>query len=123
MTLRRLIMLAGAILLIAGVVGLLVPVSVSGSNGDTISCGNGIASDLSAARDADSKNLANLPVVSEFVPHTSYVAECQSALSHWRAWSIPPVVVGVIAIAGAFVIRGGAGRLGTVGGSRPPMSG
>ncbi len=123
MTLRRLIVLAGAIVLIAGVVGLLVPVSVSGTNGEKIGCGNAVASDLSAARQADSQNLANLPVISQIVPHTSYVAECQSALSHRRAWSIPLAVVGVVVVVGAFVIRGGAGRLGIAGGGRPPMSG
>jgi hypothetical protein len=123
MNLRRLIVLAGAILLIVGIVGLLVPVSVSGANGDKIGCGNAIVSDLSAPREADNQNLANLPVLNQIVPHTSYIAECESALSHRRAWAIPLAVVGVIAAAGAFVIRGGAGRLGATGGGRTPMSG
>ncbi|MBV9089411.1 MAG: aminopeptidase [Mycobacteriaceae bacterium] len=121
MTLRRLIVLAGAILLVAGVVGLLVPVSVSGPNGDKIGCGNAVASDLSAAREADNQNPANLPIVNQIVPHTSYVAECGSAVSGRRSWAIPLAVVGVIAIAGAFLIRGGAG--GITGGGRTPMSG
>jgi hypothetical protein len=123
MTLRRLIMLAGAILLVVGVIGLLLPVSVSGGNGDKISCGNAVASDLSAARQADNQNPANLPVINQVLPHTSYVAQCESALSHQRAWSIPLAVIGVIVLAGAFVIRGGAGRLGVAGGGRGPMSG
>ncbi|HME47223.1 aminopeptidase [Mycobacterium sp.] len=122
MTLRRLIVLAGAIVLIAGAVGLLVPVSVSGPSGETIGCGNAVASDLSAAQQADGQNLANLPVINQIVPHTSYVADCQSALSHRRAWSIPLAVLGVIVIIGAFVIRGGAGRLGKTGGGHTPMS-
>ena len=123
MNLRRLIMLAGAVVLIAGIVGLLVPVSVAGPNGANIGCGNAIASDLSAARQADNSNVANLPVINQLVPHTSYVSDCQSALSQRRAWTIPLAVVGVIAIAGAALIRGGAGRLGTAGGGRSPLSG
>ena len=123
MTLRRLVLVAGAIMLIAGVVGLLVPVSVSGPNGQNIGCGNATASDLAAAREADNQNPANLPVVNQIVPHTSYVAECESALSQRRDWSIPLAVIGVIVIVGAFVIRGGAGTLGITGGGRRPMSG
>jgi hypothetical protein len=46
-TVRRLIIAAGAVLLLAGMIGLLVPVSVSDGNGGSVSCGNGIASDLS----------------------------------------------------------------------------
>ena len=56
MTLRRLIIAVGAVLLVAGVIGLLVPVSVSNSNGGSISCGNGFATDLSAARNANNSN-------------------------------------------------------------------
>ena len=123
MTLRRLIALAGAILFIVGIVGLLVPVSVSGPGGNKIGCGNAVASDLSAAREADNQNPANLPVVNQIVPHTSYVAECGSAVSGRRAWTIPLAVVGALAIAGAFLIPGGAGRMGISGGGRTPMSG
>lgn len=123
MTIRRLVMLAGAILLIAGVVGLLVPVSVSGSNGETIGCGNGIASDLSAARQADNQNLANLPVINQIVPHNNYVAECQSGLSHRRQWAIPLAVIGLVVLVGAAAIRGGASRLGSAGAGRTPMGG
>ena len=123
MNLRRLIALAGAILLIAGIVGLLVPVSVSGPNGDKIGCGNALASDMSAAREADNQNPANLPVINQIVPHTSYVAECGSAVSGRRAWAIPLAVVGALAIAGAFLIRPGAGTVGVSGGGGTRISG
>lgn len=123
MTLRRLIVLAGAIVLIAGIVGLLVPVSVSGPNGQTIGCGNGFASDLAAAQQADNQNPANLPVINQFVPHTSYAAQCGSALSDRRDWAIPLAVIGAIALVGALVMWRTAGRLGTAGGGRPPVGG
>jgi hypothetical protein len=131
MTLRRLIVLAGAIgaiALIVGIVGLLVSVSVSGANGDKIGCGNAAAADLSAAQEADNQNPANLPVVDQIVPHTTYVAECESAVSHQRAWAISLTVIGAIVVVGAVivifgspVIPGRAGRLGAGKGGRPPM--
>jgi hypothetical protein len=100
-----LLMLVGAALLVAGVIGLLVPVSVSEDNGGSIACGNAVAADLSAARSANDKNLANIPIVSQFIPHTDYVAKCQSSLSGRRGWSIPLTVIGVIVVAGAFFVR------------------
>jgi hypothetical protein len=118
MSLRRVILLAGAVALIAGVIALLVPVSVSGEDGQSVGCGNAVATDLSAARDANSKNLANVPILNQIVPSTDYVAECQEAVSSRRAWSIPLAVVGALAIAGALLVRtsgrarGGASPLG-----------
>ena len=120
MSVRRLILLVGAVALIAGVVGLLVPVSVSGTNGDKIGCGNAIAPDLSAAREADDKNLANVPILNQIVPHTNYVAECEAAVSHRQAWSIPLAAVGVIAIAGSLLVRGRSAGARAVGGGVPP---
>src|ERR1700682_1524730 len=110
MSVRRLILLVGAVALIAGIIALLVPVSVSGTNGETIGCGNAVASDLSAAREADDTNLANLPVLNQIVPHTNYVAECESALSHRRAWSIPLAAIGAIAVVGLLFVRGRPAR-------------
>ncbi|AFM19774.1 hypothetical protein Mycch_5088 [Mycolicibacterium chubuense NBB4] len=109
MNLRRLLMIVGAVALLVGVIALLVPVSVSGPDGD-IGCGNGIVSDLSQARDADSRNLANLPVINQIVPHRDFTAECQSALSSRRSWSIPVAVIGLVVLAGSFFVGGRAGR-------------
>ena len=95
---RRVVMIAGVALLLVGVIALLMPVSVSGPDA-SIGCGNGIAADMSEARDADSGNLANLPVLNEIVPHTDYVAECESALSSRRSWAIPVAVVGLVVLA------------------------
>lgn len=105
MTLRRLIIAVGAVLLVAGVIGLLVPVSVSNSNGGTVSCGNGLATNLSSARNANDQNGANIPILNQLIPHTDFVAECQSAVNGRRMWAIPLAVIGVLGIAGALVVR------------------
>jgi hypothetical protein len=105
---RRLIIAVGAVLLLAGLIGLLVPVSVSDGNGGSIACGNGIASDLSAARNANEKNGSNIPVLNQIVPHTDFVAQCGTSLSSRRAWTIPLTVIGIVAVGGAFLVRRGS---------------
>lgn len=113
MTLRRLIIGVGAVLLLAGVIGLLAPVSVSDGNGHSIGCGNAVAEDLSAARNANNNGIANVPILNQVVPHTDYVAQCQSSVGSRRTWTIPLTVLGIIAIAGALLARReGAGRPG-----------
>jgi len=72
MNLRRLIVLVGALVVIAGVIGLLVPVSVPGPDNGSIGCGSGLAQDLSAAQEADHNNPANLPILNAVLPHTEY---------------------------------------------------
>jgi len=104
-TARRLIIAVGVVLLLAGVIGLLVPVSVSDGNGSSVSCGNGIASDLSAARNANDKNGANIPVLSQIIPHNDYVAQCESSLSGRRSWSIPLALVGIVGLGGVLLVR------------------
>lgn len=104
MNARRLVLLAGVIALIAGVIALLVPVSVSGDDGRSVGCGNAIAADLSEARSANDKNLANVPILNEIVPHTDFVAECRDAVSNRRSWSIPLAVVGALVVAGAVLV-------------------
>lgn len=105
MTTRRLIIAVGAVLLLAGVIGLLVPVSVSDGNGGSVACGNGIATDLSAAKKANNQNGANIPILNQVIPHTDFVAQCESSVSSRRAWTIPLVLVGMVGIGGALVVR------------------
>jgi hypothetical protein len=109
MTVRRLIIAVGAVLLLAGVIGLLVPVKISDGNGGSIGCGNAVAVDLSAARDANAKSVANIPILSQVLPHTDYVAQCESSVGGRRMWTIPLAVVGVVAIGGALLVRRPAG--------------
>src|ERR1700738_2298577 len=101
MNLQRLILLAGGGALIIGVIGLLVGGSVPGPANGNIGCANGVATDLSAAREANNNTPANLPVLNQIIPHSDYVAQCQSAVSGRRAWTIPVAVVGLVVIAGS----------------------
>jgi hypothetical protein len=111
MNLRRLILLVGAVALVAGVIGLLVPVSVPGPENGSIGCGNGLVQDSSAAREADNNNPVNLPILNEIIPHTDYATQCQSAVSSRRAWAIPVAVVGLVVIAGSFFVPGRTGAM------------
>ena len=113
MNLQRLILLVGAVALIIGVIGLLVPVSVPGPDSGSIGCGNGVVQDLSAAREANNNNPANLPVLNEIIPHSDYNAQCQSAVSGRRAWTIPVAVLGLVVIAGSLFVGGRAGSVRT----------
>jgi hypothetical protein len=106
MAARRLILAVGAIVLIAGLFGLLMPVSVSDGNGGSIGCGNAVAADMSGAQSANDKTVANIPIVSQFVPHTDYVAQCDSALSTRRDWSIPVTVLGALVVVAGVVVNG-----------------
>ena len=114
MNLRRLVLLVGTVVLLVGVIGLLMPVSVAGPEGQKIGCGNAIAADDSAAREADSNNPVNLPILNEVIPHTDYVALCASAVSERRTWSIPVAIVGLVVIVGGFFVGGRAGGARTV---------
>jgi hypothetical protein len=106
-TIRRFILLIGAVLLLAGVIGLLFPVSISDSDGHSIGCGNAVAADSSSAQAANDKHVvADIPVVNQIVPHTDYVSECQSSISSRRTWTIPVTVVGSIMVAASFLVPG-----------------
>jgi hypothetical protein len=107
MTVRRFVLVLGAVALVVGIIGLLVPVSVSDSNGGSLGCGTAAISDLSSARKANNNSVASIPILNQILPHTDFVAECQSALSSRRSWTIPVTVVGAIAIVAALFVRGG----------------
>ena len=113
MNLRRLLLLVGAVVLVVGVIGLLVPVSVPGPDNASIGCGSALASDSSAAQQADNQNPANLPILNQVLPHTNYVTQCESAVSSRRMWTIPVAVVGLLVIAGSFAVGGRTGSLRT----------
>jgi hypothetical protein len=104
-TARRLIIALGAALLLAGVIGLLVPVSISDGNGSAISCGNAIAPDSSAAKNANDKNGADIPILNQLLPHTDFVAQCNSSVHGRQMWTIPLAVIGALGIAGALLVR------------------
>jgi hypothetical protein len=98
-----LILVVGAVLLLAGVIGLLVPASISDGDGHSIGCGNAIAADTSSAR---RQPTTNIPIINEVVPHTDYVSECRSSISSRRTWTIPLTVLGAIVVGASFLVRG-----------------
>jgi hypothetical protein len=106
-TVRRLVLLVGAVLLVAGVIGLLMPVSISSSDGAGIGCGNAVAADTSNAQAANDKNVvAEIPILNQIVPHRDYVSECKSSISSRRTWTIPLTIVGAVVVAASFMLRG-----------------
>ncbi|ORV56023.1 aminopeptidase [Mycobacterium florentinum] len=98
------IIAACAAILLAGVIGLLVPVSVS-DGGESIGCGNAVATDESAAARATDQGAARMPIVHQFVPRTDYGVLCQSSVTNRRIWTVPLAFVGTIGIAGALLVR------------------
>ncbi|WP_422749612.1 aminopeptidase [Mycobacterium sp. WMMD1722] len=100
MTARRLAMAIGAILLAVGVIGLLVPVSASDGE-RSVGCGNALVADKSSAQAANNDGVANVPVLNQLVPHTDFVALCDSAISSRRTWTIPVAVIGALVLVGS----------------------
>ena len=107
MNARRLILLGGVILFATGVIGLFVPVTISGG----IGCGNAVHSDLSAARQQDDRNVGNSPVVqqipiaNQLAPKSEFVSSCNSALGNQRLWTIPLALVGLVGAGWAIAQR------------------
>ena len=112
MTARRVVLLAGIAALLIGVIALLLPVSTSDGSGGSIACGNGLSADMSAARDANNSSVAGVPILNQVVPHTDFVAQCQSEVSGRRAWAIPVAVLGLLVAGGSMFVgdRAGAGQ-------------
>jgi hypothetical protein len=95
------------VLLVAGAIGLLAPVSISSSDGASIGCGNAVAADTSDAQAANDKNVvAEIPILNQVVPHRDYVSECKSSISSRRTWTIPLTIVGAVVIGASFMLRG-----------------
>jgi hypothetical protein len=107
MSRHRWVLAAGALLFVVGVIGLFLPVSISGGVG----CGTAVHSDLSAARSQDDQNIGNSPVVQQIpianqvAPKSQFVAQCNSALGNRRLWTIPLTVVGLVVVGATFVPR------------------
>ena len=81
---RRLILLGGVILFAAGVIGLLVPVTISGG----IGCGNAVHSDLSAAREQDNRNVGNSQSFNRSLLPTNSRPKASSSRPATRLWVI-----------------------------------
>ncbi|MGV0743311.1 hypothetical protein [Mycolicibacterium sp. XJ870] len=81
-----LILSAGILLLIGGLIALWMPVFIDSYDqwGFQIKCGNGFGSALTQAAIADE------------ALHSGYVGECNSALAVKRAWAIPVTTIGAL---------------------------
>jgi hypothetical protein len=99
----------GVAVLIAGVVGLFLPVSVWDGQSSTVACGNAVVADQSGPRAANDAPVASAPVLDQAVPHPDFVAECESAVSGRRHWAIPLVIVGLAGVVLGFAARGRRG--------------
>lgn len=108
MKIQRMALLLGVVVVLAGIFGLMAPVSISDGEGTTISCGNAVVQDTSAARTATEHQLTNLPIIKDFVSHTDYVNECNTAVAQRRWWAIPVTVLGLVVALGSTRIRDGA---------------
>jgi hypothetical protein len=82
---RLLILMAGVLLLMGGLLALRFPVFLSGFDqwGFQINCGSGFGSDWTQAATADSAG-------------THFVDQCHAAIAIRRAWTVPVVVAGAL---------------------------
>ena len=100
----------GAAVLIAGVIGLFLPVSVFDGGHSTIACGNAVMADESTWTAANATS-GDVAFRGERIPHPDYVAACQDAISGRRHWAIPLTIVGAAGILVGLFFRGGRGAV------------
>lgn len=103
MIVRRIVLFAGFVAVLVGVVGLLAPVSVSPEE-RTIGCGSAVAPDLTAARAHDDGSAVNIPVPGGVLDDTNFTRLCQMNLDDRRIWTVTLTIVGAVAVAGALVV-------------------
>jgi hypothetical protein len=90
-------LVVGAAVLIAGIVGLLLPVSAWNGGSSTVGCGNAVVVEKPAAPTANPGPLA-ADVPGQVIAHPDYAAACDSAISSRRHWAVPLVIVGTAGI-------------------------
>ncbi|MGB3351524.1 MAG: hypothetical protein WBB00_01990 [Mycobacterium sp.] len=100
MKLRLVLVFVGVVSLLVGIVGLMVPVSISADRTD-VSCGSAVAPDLSEARANDDASAANVPVADGIVTDANATRLCTKDLEDRRLWTIPVAAVGALALLAA----------------------
>ncbi|MDT5045381.1 MAG: hypothetical protein QOJ56_4143 [Mycobacterium sp.] len=98
--------LVAAAVLIAGVAGLFLPISVFDGGSSTVGCGNAVAVDESGPRAANVTPVASGPAVDQAIPRPDFVVACDAAISGRRHWAIPLVIVGVVGLVVGVLFRG-----------------
>jgi hypothetical protein len=101
--------LVAAAVLIAGVVGLFLPVSVFDGGSSTVGCGNAVTADESGPRAANVTPAAGGPAVDRAIPRPDFVVACDAAISGRRHWALPLVTVGVVGLVVGVLFRGRRG--------------
>jgi hypothetical protein len=96
----------GAAVLVAGVVGLFLPISAFDGGTSTVGCGNAVAAAKPSANAANMSPIPGAPLVDPVAPRPDLVAACDSAISGRRHWAIPLVIVGAAGILAGVVVRG-----------------
>jgi hypothetical protein len=86
-------LLIGTAVLIAGIVGLFLPVSVWNGGSSTVGCGNAIVAEKPAPSTTDVGQIS-VDVPGPAVSHPDLAAQCDSAISSRRHWAVPLVIVG-----------------------------
>lgn len=86
-------LLIGAAVLIAGVVGLFLPVAVWNGGGSTVRCGNAIVAEKPPPSTTNPGQIS-VDVPAQAVSRPDNAAQCDSAISSRRHWAIPLVIVG-----------------------------
>jgi hypothetical protein len=98
--------LVAVAVLIVGVAGLLLPISVFDGGSSTVGCGNAVVADESGPRAANVTPAASGPAVDQAVPRPDFVVACDAAVSGRRHWAIPLVIVGVGGMVVGVLFRG-----------------
>ncbi len=110
---RSIVMFAGAVAVVVGVVGLFTVVSVS-PNQNNVLCGSAVAPDLSQARAETGRGYPATPPAADVkVAHSDYVALCRGELTDRRIWTITVAGIGVLSIAGALTLGAVMRRVGS----------
>jgi hypothetical protein len=99
-------LLVAALVLIAGVVGLFLPVQVFDGTSTTVPCGNAVVVDHVSP---NAPAPPSAPVIDQAIPHADLTAACESAISGRRHWAVPLVIVGVVGVAFAVFSLGRRG--------------
>jgi hypothetical protein len=95
----------GALVLIAGIVGLFLPVSVFDGNSSTVGCGNAVVADQTTPRAANEAPVPSAPALGT-TPHPNFETACADAISGRRHWAVPLTIVGAVGILFGLFARG-----------------
>lgn len=101
--------LVGAVALIVGLAFMMMTVTLDAGSigGGQISCGSAFELDLGAARHEDQVNEIGRTLTGgeAMFDETDHAADCRSAVTTRRVWSIPLAVLGAVMLLGAIVVR------------------